>query len=98
MGNFSPHSSIAGSKRSKKSKRCIHTLADRGSVQWQAICAAKSYFVGLCFRAGFFFLSVSDAAVYPPLEDAIALANIEFKVKLQVDNGLMEVVGFKYSS
>jgi len=88
MGDFSPHSYIAGSKRSKKSNPCIHTLADDGSVQWQAICAAESYFVGLCFCPGFFFLSVGDAAVYPPLEDAIALANIEFKVKLQVGHGL----------
>ena len=96
MGTLSRHSSIAGPIRTKKSKPRIRDFAVPGSVTWNAICAAKSYYVDLCFGIGFFFLSVGDPKVSPLIEDAIALANEEFNIKLQV-NPLKKLVGFKYS-
>jgi hypothetical protein len=72
-------------------------FAKPGSNEWQAICVAKQYFVGLCLRAGFFFLSINDDAVHPPFEDAMALVKNKFNVNLPVNDDMKEVVGFKYS-
>jgi len=83
--------------KGKKSKPSIGTYADRGSYQWRAICAARDYFVGICLRAGFFFLSFGDVAVNPPLDDAISLARNEFPDMCQDNHGIRTVVGFKYS-